>query len=90
MRVGLELNNNTENNMSFKFRITNTAIMSFLLSGFMTIYITWINLGVVENFIHLWLKAWLMAFPAAFVGVLVLTPVVLKLTTYLLKISDNR
>lgn len=66
--------------MSFKFRVVNTAIMSFFLSGFMTLYVTWINLGLVEGFIAHWLKAWVMACPAAFVGVMLLSPIVLKIT----------
>lgn len=71
--------------MTFKFRLVNTAIMSFLLSGFMTIYVTWINLGFVQNFIHFWLRAWSMAFPAAFIGVFVLAPFVAKLTGKIVK-----
>lgn len=71
--------------MSWKFRLINTAIMSFLLSGFMTIYVTWINLGFVAHFIQFWLKAWAMAFPAAFIGVLLLAPVVGKLTAKVIK-----
>ncbi|MBS9778409.1 MAG: DUF2798 domain-containing protein [Gammaproteobacteria bacterium] len=68
-----------------KFRLVNTAIMSFLLSGFMTMYVTWINLGFVDNFFALWLKAWFMAFPAAFIGVFFLAPRVMKLTQRILK-----
>lgn len=71
--------------MTFKFRVVNTLIMSFLLSGFMTIYVTWINLGFVDDFVHFWLKAWMMAFPAAFVGVLILAPIVAKLTVKIVK-----
>ena len=46
----------------------------------MTIYITFINLGMVENFIQYWLKAWLYAAPAAFICVLTLANPVQKLT----------
>lgn len=70
--------------MNWKFRLVNTAIMAFLLSGFMTIYVTWINLGFVNQFIYFWLKAWSMAFPAAFFGVLVLATPVQKLTKKIL------
>lgn len=71
--------------MSFKFRVVNTAIMSVFLSGFMTLYITLINLGLVEDFVTLWIKAWIMAAPAAFVGVMLLAPMVLKITQRILK-----
>lgn len=42
----------------------------------MTVYVTWINPGFIEYFVNLWFKAWLMAFPAAFIGVWVLAPIV--------------
>lgn len=54
--------------MPFKFRVVNTAIMSVFLSGFMTLYVTWINLGLVGDFIAFWIKAWAMACPAAFLA----------------------
>ncbi len=58
--------------MSFAFRLFNTALMSILLSLIMTLWVTWINLGVVDDFLMRWLKAWMLAFPAAFVCVLLL------------------
>lgn len=70
--------------MPFKFRLVNSAIMSFLLSGFMTIYVTWIR-GFPPNFVALWIKAWALAFPAAFIGVLILAPMVGKLTAKIVK-----
>lgn len=66
--------------MSWKFRLLNTANMSITLSALMTIYITFINLGMVKNFIQYWLKAWLYAAPAAFICVLTLANPVQKLT----------
>ncbi|PIE82256.1 MAG: hypothetical protein CSA10_00935 [Cardiobacteriales bacterium] len=71
--------------MSWKFRIINTAIMAFFLTCLMTIYITFINLGFVENFVSAWLKAWALAAPAAFICVLFLAQPVQKLTKKLLK-----
>ena len=67
-----------------KFRILNTAIMAVLLSGMMTVYITFINLGMIEGFIYHWLKAWLLAAPAAFICVMILAIPVQKLTKKLL------
>lgn len=63
--------------MSFKFRLFNTAVMSMLLSLMMTLWVTWINLGFVEDFFLRWGKAWILAWPAAFVCVLVLANPVL-------------
>ncbi|WP_350559347.1 DUF2798 domain-containing protein [Psychrobacter sp. CAL346-MNA-CIBAN-0220] len=70
--------------MNWKFRLLNTATMAILLSGVMTIYITYINLGMIESFIQYWLKAWLLAAPAAFICVLILANPVQKFTKKLL------
>ncbi len=64
--------------MDFKFRLFNTAVMSLLLSLMMTLWVTWINLGFVDDFLLRWMKAWLLAFPAAFVCVLILAEPVMK------------
>ncbi|MEK6199720.1 MAG: DUF2798 domain-containing protein [Psychrobacter sp.] len=69
---------------SYKFRIVNTAIMAFSLSGMMTIYITFINLGMVDGFIYYWFKAWMLAAPVAFVCVIIIASPVQKLTKRLL------
>ena len=66
--------------MSWSFRLLNTAIMSFLLSGLMTVYVTLINLGFVADFIHYWIKAWILAAPAAFIIVMMLATPVQRLT----------
>ena len=76
-----QLNRST---MSWKFRIVNTAIMSFFLSGLMTIYVTFINLGLVDDFIAQWVKAWTLAAPAAFVCVMILMMPVQRVTKKLL------
>lgn len=73
--------------MSWKFRLLNTAIMSILLSGLMTVYISFINLGMIEDFVYYWLKAWLLAAPVAFICVLILANPVHKFTKNLLAIE---
>ncbi len=74
--------------MNFKFRVFNTAVMSLLLTLIMTLWITWINLGFVDNFFFLWMKAWALAFPAAFVCVLFLSQPVMKFSKKVFKIED--
>lgn len=69
---------------SYKFRIVNTVIMAVSLSGMMTIYITFINLGMVDRFVYYWLKAWMLAAPIAFVCVMIIANPVQKLTKRLL------
>ncbi len=74
--------------MSFKFRLFNTAIMSFLLSMMMTLWVTWINIGFVDDFVWRWLKAWALAFPAAFVCVLILATPVMKFSKKVFGIKE--
>lgn len=71
--------------MSFKFRLLNTALMPIALSFIMTLYVTWINLGIHQGFVLDWLKAWLMAAPAAFFGVLLISTPISKLSQRILK-----
>lgn len=70
--------------MSWKFRLVNTALMSTLLSLLMTLWVTWINLGLGPGFVARWLTAWALACPAAFVCVLLLAQPVAQLTRRLL------
>lgn len=71
--------------ISWKFRLINTAIMAMLLSGLMTLYITFVNLGSIEGFVYYWLKAWMLAAPVAFVCVMIIASPVQKLTKRILE-----
>jgi hypothetical protein len=42
--------------------------------------VTTLNVGLVENLIQLWLKAWSVAFSVAFPTIIVVAPIVRKLT----------
>ena len=66
--------------MTTRFRLFNSFFMSMVLSFFMTAWITYINLGVVENCVGLWMKAWGLAWPAAFLIAFVSGPYVMKLS----------
>jgi hypothetical protein len=65
-------------------RFTNlvfSLFMSFIMSGMMSCIVTFINVGAVENFLFIWLKAWSMAFIIAFPILLLLTPMVKRLVS---------
>ncbi len=74
--------------MNFKFRLFNTAVMSLLLSLLMTLWVTWINLGFADDFLLRWMKAWLLAFPAAFFCVLILAQPVMKFSRKVFGIKE--
>ena len=58
-------------------------VQALLLSGFMSFImsgaITFINLGLVENFIPIWIRAWLIAYAIAFPTILMVFPFARKL-----------
>lgn len=56
-------------------------IMSFLMSFFMSGVITLINLGWVEGLFGFWMQAWLLAFLFAFPTIVLLGPWVRKLVS---------
>lgn len=74
--------------MGFKFRLVNTAIMATLLSGIMTMFITFINLGWSDTFFSNFFNAWKIALPAAFTIVLIIGQPVQKLTHKILAKSE--
>ncbi len=74
--------------MGFKFRLVNTAIMATLLSGIMTMFITFINLGWSDTFFSNFFNAWKIALPAAFIIVLIIGQPVQNLTRKILEKSE--
>lgn len=66
--------------MTLKFRLINSLVMSGILSLVMTCWITFINLGMIEGFPFLWMKAWTLAWPPAFIIAFVAGPLVMKIT----------
>ncbi|GAB3039101.1 DUF2798 domain-containing protein [Bowmanella dokdonensis] len=58
--------------------------MSLLMSGIMSLAISIINLGWVDNMLSIWLRAWSMAFIIAFPTIIAVTPVVRKLVSLVL------
>jgi len=59
--------------------------MGLLMSCLMSFVVTTFNVGLVDNLIALWLKAWAVAFSVAFPTIIVVAPVVRKLTALALK-----
>ncbi len=63
-----------------RFRMVFALLMSLLMSLLMTGWVTWINVGLGSNFLALWRHAFFLAWPAAYVIVLLAAPVVQRLT----------
>ncbi len=58
-------------------------VQALLLSGFMSFImsgaISFINVGLVNNFVAIWFHAWLVAYAIAFPSVLLVFPLARKL-----------
>lgn len=55
--------------------------MALLMSCIMSFVITVFNVGLVDNLLFIWLKAWGFAFMVAFPTINVVAPIVRKLVT---------
>ena len=60
-------------------------LMALLMSGFMSFVISLFNVGMVDNIITIWLKAWVFAFSIAFPTVILVAPLVHKLTDKIIR-----
>lgn len=66
-------------------RFIFSFILSLFMAGLMSMIITWLNLGLVENFIYIWGQAYWKSFIIAFPIVILITPYVKKLVMVLIK-----
>lgn len=66
-------------------RLIAALLMSFSLSLLMSCWVTFINLGLTEDFVAHWLKAFKLAWPAAALIAFFLGPFVQKATAFLVQ-----
>ncbi len=66
-----------------KRRLIFTAVMSLVLSFFMTFWVSWINLGFSPDFVLQWMRAFGLAWPAAAVVSFVMGPFIQAVTAKL-------
>jgi len=58
---------------------------ALIMSGIMSLVISIINLGLVDNIIFIWLSAWKFAFIIAFPVVSIVSPIVNKIVRFLVR-----
>lgn len=63
--------------------------MALLMSCIMSLLISFFNVGLVNNIIYIWLKAWAFAFVIAFPTVMMIAPLVNKLVDLVIKEETN-
>jgi hypothetical protein len=63
--------------------------MAILVSCLVSLVITFSNLGLVDQFLPIWMRAWVFAFMVAFPSVVLAAPVVAKLVTWVVKRDEH-
>ena len=71
-------------NKKYEF-ILFAFIMALFMSGFMSLIVTFINVGFVDGVFHMWLEAYWKAFLVAFPTIFVVVPRVRKIVSILIK-----
>ncbi|MFK3858274.1 DUF2798 domain-containing protein [Pseudoalteromonas rhizosphaerae] len=72
--------------ISAKYRTVVFAFfMALFMSGFMSLVISIFNVGLIDNIVSIWFAAWAFAFCVAFPTVILVAPVVHKLTTKIVR-----
>jgi hypothetical protein len=67
-----------------KFHLVFSAVMGALMISLMTLVITFVNVGLVEDFVGRWLRAFLIAYVVGVPVIFFLAPMARKITGRLL------
>lgn len=71
-------------------KVVFSFFMALLMSGIMSFVISVFNVGMVSNIITLWLQAWSFAFIVAFPTIMIVSPVVHKLVSFVLHEEESK
>ncbi|MEY8214720.1 MAG: DUF2798 domain-containing protein [Colwellia sp.] len=63
--------------------------MALLMSGIMSFVISVFNVGLVNNILVIWLRAWSFAFIISFPTVMIVSPIVHKLVSFVLHEEES-
>ena len=55
-------------------RYVGPVVMTFMVVFFVTGFITWLNVGISNDFVVRWLRGWLLGWPIAALAVITLAP----------------
>ncbi|MFY0700264.1 MAG: DUF2798 domain-containing protein [Bermanella sp.] len=65
-------------------KLVFSFFMSLMMSCIMSLVISVFNVGLVDNIVAIWLKAWSFAFVVAFPTIFIISPLVHKLVSIVL------
>ena len=60
--------------MQIQARYVGPVVMTFMVVFFVTGFITWLNVGISNDFVVRWLRGWLLGWPIAALTVITLAP----------------
>jgi hypothetical protein len=60
--------------MLIQARYVGPVVMTFMVVFFVTGFITWLNVGISNDFVVRWLRGWLLGWPIAALAVITLAP----------------
>lgn len=66
--------------MTLHPRYVQPVVMAAIMAVLMTGFVTWLNLGLRPDFLWLWLKAFLTAWPLASLAAYIAGPIAPKIT----------
>lgn len=75
-----------EGKAKFIFPVLMAGVMAFL----MTALITWLNLGFPPNYLALWIRAFVIAWPAAAVAAFIAIPLARRATATIVRLIEGR
>ncbi|MBU3629650.1 DUF2798 domain-containing protein [Polynucleobacter sp. AP-Melu-500A-A1] len=62
-----------------------SLIMGCLMSLSITLATTFVRIGAAGNFFVIWFEVWIVAYPVAFICILLYKPIAMKLTAKIVK-----
>ncbi|MGL4439581.1 MAG: DUF2798 domain-containing protein [Bosea sp. (in: a-proteobacteria)] len=75
-----------EGKAKYIFPVLMAGVMAFL----MTALITWLNLGFPPNYFALWIKAFVIAWPAAAIAAFIAIPLARRATATIVRLMEGR
>jgi thiosulfate reductase cytochrome b subunit len=74
---------------ALRIRVVFSGLMSGLMSFLMSAWVTWLNLGFGPAYLNRWLHAFIAAWPAAFLIVVLFGPAVQRFTQRVVQLAPG-
>ena len=75
--------------MKLQAKHIQPVVMAAIMAFMMTAFVTWLNLGMRPDFLQLWMRAFLTAWPLASVAAYVAAPIAPRITQRILRALND-